>query len=63
MGLRPLEIFQFFRRGDRLSTSESDVFTRQILTCKDVPHAERGKTADVFCQMLIVNQSSHCQVL
>ena len=41
MGLRPLEIFKFFQRGDRLYTSESDVYRRQILTYKDGPHTER----------------------
>ena len=41
MGLRPLEIFQLFQRGDRLYTSESAVYRRQILTYKDGPHAER----------------------
>ena len=41
MGLRSLEIFYFFQRGDRLYTSESDVYRRQILTYKDDPRAER----------------------
>ena len=41
MGLRPLEIFYFFQRGDRLYTSESDVYRRQIMTYKDGPRAER----------------------
>ena len=39
MGLRPLEFF-LFQRGDRLYTSESNVYTRQILTYKDRPRAE-----------------------
>ena len=43
-GLRTLEIFQFFQRGDRLYTSESDVYRRRILMYKDGPHAERVKT-------------------
>ena len=43
-GLRILEIFQFFQRGDRLYTSESDVYRRRILMYKDGPHAERVKT-------------------
>ena len=43
MGLRPLEIFQFFQCEDRLDTSESDVYRRQILTYKDGPRAERVK--------------------
>ena len=41
MRLRPLEGFQFFQRGDRLYTSESDVYRRQILTYKDGPRTER----------------------
>ena len=41
MGLRPLQIFQFLQRGDRLYTSESDVYRRQILTTKVDPRAVR----------------------
>ena len=41
MGLRPLEIFQFFQCGDRLYMSRSDVHRRQNLTFKDGPHAEK----------------------
>ena len=33
--------FQFFQRVDRLYTSESDVYRRQILTDKDGPRAKR----------------------
>ena len=40
MSPRPLEIFSIFQRGDRLYTSESDVYRRQILTYKDDPLAE-----------------------
>ena len=40
MGLRPLDIFYSFSDGDRLWTSESDVFKRYILTSKDGPRAE-----------------------
>ena len=43
MGLWPLEIFQLFPRGDRLYTSESDVYRRQILTYEDGPRAQRVK--------------------
>ena len=48
--LRPLEIFLFFQSGDILytsesdvclSTSESDVYRRRILTYKNGPRAER----------------------
>ena len=41
MRLWPLEIFEFVQRGDRLYTSESDVYGRQILTYKDGSRAER----------------------
>ena len=34
MGLRPLEIFSLLQGGDRLWSSESDVYRRQILTTK-----------------------------
>ena len=34
----------FFRYGDRFYTSESDVYRRQILTCKDDPRTEMVKT-------------------
>ena len=43
MGLRPLEIFQFFQCGDRFYTSESAAYRRQILTYKDGPRAQRAK--------------------
>ena len=42
MGLRPLELFSFFRRGDCLYTSESDhVYRRQSPEYKDGLRAER----------------------
>ena len=41
MGLRPLYIIVFLQRGDRLQTSESDVYRRQILTSKVGPRAVR----------------------
>ena len=44
MSLRPLIICNFFQCGDRLYTSESDVYRRQILTYKDGPRAERVNT-------------------
>ena len=37
-------VYHPFQRGDRLYTSESDVYRRQILTSKDDPHTERIKT-------------------
>ena len=37
MSLRPLEMFKFFQRVDRLYTSDSDVYRRQILGLKTVP--------------------------
>ena len=48
MGLQPLYIFKLFQRGDRLYTSESDVYRRQILTYKDGPRAARvNKTVNI----------------
>ena len=41
MGLRTLYVCQFFHRGDRLYTSESDAYRRQMLTYKDGPRTER----------------------
>ena len=41
MGLRPLEIFEFFQCGDRLYSPESDVYRRQIVTYKDGRSAKR----------------------
>ena len=41
MGLRPLEIFLLLQRGDRLWSSESDVYRRQILSTKVDPRAVR----------------------
>ena len=43
MGLRPLKMLKFFQCGDRLYTSRSDVYRRQILTYKDGPRIERVK--------------------
>ena len=39
-------VFDPFQRGDRLHTSESDVFRRRILTSKDGPRTERIKNND-----------------
>ena len=39
--LQPLEIRSHFQCGDRLYTSESDVYRRQILTYTDGPRAGR----------------------
>ena len=41
MVLRLVELFYFFQSGDRLYTSKSDVYRRQILTYKEGPRAER----------------------
>ena len=61
IGLWPLEIFQFFQFGDRLYTSESDVYRRQILTYnkhqiltyKDDPCAERVKQSNSHTKIAI----------
>ena len=44
MGLRPLEICLLLQCGDRLESSESDVYRRQILTTEVDPRAVRVKT-------------------
>ena len=43
MGLRPLEIFLLLQCGDRLKSSESDVYRRHILTTNVYPRAVRVK--------------------
>ena len=48
MGLLPLEIFEFCERGNRLYTSESAVYRRQILTYKQGTRAERAGLAKLF---------------
>ena len=44
MGLWPLEICLLLQCGDRLESSESDVYRRQILTTKVDPRALRVRT-------------------
>ena len=39
---RQAEVYPF-QRGDRLYTSESDVYRRHIVTYKDGPRTERSK--------------------
>ena len=41
MGLRPIELFEFFPCGGRRYTSESAVYRREIPTYKDGPRVER----------------------
>ena len=53
MDLRPLEIFHFFQCGDRLYTSESDVYRRQILTYKDGP---RNEGVDTRSQQIVESE-------
>ena len=43
MSLLPVEIFLILECGDRLKTSESDVYRRQILTTKVDPRAVKVK--------------------
>ena len=45
MGVRPLEICYFFQCWNRLYTSESDVYRRQILSYNDGPRTERVNMA------------------
>ena len=40
IGLQQLEMFEVFHYGDRLQTSESDVYRRQIQTSKVGPRTE-----------------------
>ena len=47
MGLRPL-FFLFFPWEDRLYTSGSDVYRRQILTYNDDPRAEKFTFIVIF---------------
>ena len=44
MGLRQLVIFLFLQYRDRLESSESDVYRRQILTTKDYSRTIRANT-------------------
>ena len=46
--LRPLEICLLLQCGERLKTSESDVYRRQILTTKVAPRAVRVKTSSII---------------
>ena len=43
MGLWPLEIFSLLQCGDRLYSSESEVYRRQILKTKVSPRAVKVK--------------------
>ena len=59
MHLRPLEIFQFFQRGERLYTSESDVSRRQNLTSiKTVPALKGVILAVTFARATGLDLSS-----
>ena len=49
MGLRPLEIFLLLQCGDRLHSSESDVYRRQILMTKVYPRTVRVKNKLSIC--------------
>ena len=53
MGLRPLEIFLLLQCGDRLYSSESDVYRRQILTTKVYPRAVRANPLSAGSRFLI----------
>ena len=46
MGLGPLEISLLLQHRDRLQSSESDVFRRQILTTKVNPRAVMVKQSE-----------------
>ena len=59
MGLRSLEIFKLLRCGDRLYTSETDVYRRQNLTYKDGPLAER---VSQVVPGMTTSPSKHCYI-
>ena len=48
MGVRPLEIFVILQREDRVYSSESDVYSRQILTTKVDPRAVEVKCRNII---------------
>ena len=60
VGLRPLYIFQFFQSGNRLYTSESDVYRRQILTYEDGSRTEKVTPALGLCIAFTVFDTGIC---
>ena len=60
MGLGQLEILSFFQCGDRLYTSESDVYRRQILTYKDVPALK--ELTDTSVQAVLIPMNKNLEV-
>ena len=56
--LRPLEIFLLLQCGDRLYTSESDVYRHQILTTEVDPRAV-GVKSRLVCGILFCDESRH----
>ena len=64
MGLRPSEIFLLLQCGDRLQSSESDVYRRQILTTKVDSRAVRVNTDDTSTwKAFRLNACYHCGYL
>ena len=55
MGLRPLKIVLLLQCEDRLQTSESDVYGRQIMTTKVNPRAVRvNRRSRLYIYFLII---------
>ena len=56
MGVQPLDIFLLLQCGDRLYTSESDVYRRQILTTKVDLRAVRVEEKLVLLKVLCIRR-------
>ena len=59
MGLWPLEIFLILQFGDRLQSSESDVYRRLIRTSKVDPRTVRVQhtfRSQILCFNLLIKQ-------
>ena len=54
MGLRTLEILYFFQCGDRLHTSVSGVYRRQIPTYKDGLRTKKVLNQQLWCLYYLV---------
>ena len=57
MGLMPLEIFVLLQCGDRLQSTESDVYRRQILLTKVDPRTVRDDLGGVYIQIFFIIRS------
>ena len=50
----------YFSYGDRLYTSKSDVYRRQILTYKDCPRTERVRVRPHGCRLAASTANKRC---